>query len=208
MRIANPKFGCLYGLLRVAALLVVASFVAVGWILVSGSRSGGGSKLHSPARSPLLGNPGDGQTASRTVSKQIGRFEIFQHPSARLPAKIRELIQAKPGIDASLAHRLPMQGHAAFWTVPGNGFLCILIEQEAHSVSSVCSTTGEALTHGVSITLLDPRQHRRTIVGVAPDGPRKAILQSDGITSVARIGHGMFVHRDSLMAPLDRVLLR
>jgi hypothetical protein len=142
------------------------------------------------------------------VSRQLGRFESLRGPAERLPADVRDIIQAKPGIDANLAHRLPVRGRAPFWVVPGNGFLCILIEQEVHSVSSVCATTSEALMHGVSITLLNPRGHGRTVVGIAPDGPREAVLQGNGITNATKIDHGVFVHRDSLSVPVNQVLLR
>jgi hypothetical protein len=208
MKTVNPKSGSLC-VLRVAAVLAAASLVAIatGGILLSESRSGGEAKLHSPTRSPHLGRQ-DARTATQTVSQQIARFEILRGPAEQLPADIRDIIQAKPGIDTNLAHRLPIPGRAPFWIVPGNGFLCILIEQEAHSVSSVCGTTSEALTHGVSITLLDPEGHGRTIVGIAPDGPHKAILQGSGITNVTEIDRGMFVHRDSLSVPVNQVLLR
>lgn len=108
----------------------------------------------------------------------------------------------------SLAHRLPMHSLAPFWVVPGDGFLCILIEQEPHSVSSACATTSEAFTHGLAITLLDGQGRGRTVVGIAPDGPRRAVLQGNGIADVAKIDHGMFVHRDSLSVPVNQVLLR
>jgi hypothetical protein len=137
-------------------------------------------------------------------------FALLRTPAEGLPAAMQRILHGpRFDMNASLAQRVPVNTKGRFWVIPGRGVLCIFAEQDTQFVSSVCAKTAQALVHGLAITLLSRATGGgRTIVGIAPDGKRTAVLHSKHATIVAQIVHNVFADSDSLTVPVDRVDMR
>jgi hypothetical protein len=141
-------------------------------------------------------------------------FKIFRTDPEGLPPFIASIL-GKPiyGLNWSLAQRLPVNGQAAIWAVPGNRSICLVTSQKLeHKLAGVtCGTTRKTLRHGLFVALLSPTEtgaaHQRLIIGIAPDSAHTVLVHTGAITALAPVTHGVFVRRDRANNPPDEVTL-
>jgi hypothetical protein len=173
------------------------------------------SEAHSPrkpsrSQSPLfvIRHLGDRQRAS---------FAVFRTSPEPLPWSMRRAMR-RPiyGINWDLAQRLPIRVPAHAWAVPGDGYICILslqVRRGRGAVGATCDSTKGALDHGLATTLLGERgtgafqRIHRVIVGIAPDRARGVIADGSGSTVRIAVGGGVFIQRDTVPYPPDRLRL-
>lgn len=140
-------------------------------------------------------------------------FALLRTPPDGLPASIRKILHTPTyGMNWKLARRLPIKAFVHIWVVPGNGFICLISQQTQASAGTICETTHEALNHGIATIFLsgggvDITPLRRTIVGIAPDGTREVIANTQGSLARIYVTHGIFIHRDKSANPPDRLIL-
>lgn len=187
------------------ALLLFGSLVAFGL-----NQEGSGR-----VATTTLSTPGDRPTPAGAHRRRISHlllanFPLLRTPKDGLPAIIRQGLRVPfPGMSWSLARRIPTPFSGGYWLAPGLTHLCIVATNpQSRSIGTVCATINEALRHGIANTSLDPVSRRRVIVGVAPHGIRAVLLQSGEGTTSVKVHHGVFVLRDAVLAPPDRLTLR
>jgi hypothetical protein len=110
-----------------------------------------------------------------------------------------------------LAQRIRVLLADPYWLVPADGYLCIVRERALDQAAlTTCTPTAQALRHGVAMTTLTSTANvpSRLIVGVAPDGASRARIHTKHSVSTVAIEQTIFVARDSLAAPPDRIDMR
>jgi hypothetical protein len=147
----------------------------------------------------------------RPQPSQWRSFAPFRTRPESLPRPVIEkLRQTKYGLNGILAQRLLVDTPEKMWVVPGNGFICIVGYQVRQSTALVCDTTKDARNHGVTMTRLGvanaaaPRP-KRIIVGIAPDQAHKVHIHTGSTVVSASVTGNVFLRRDSVSAPPDRV---
>jgi hypothetical protein len=170
---------------------------------------------------PVGGPVGGGATGATTsdapvvarVSRRVrARFSVLRTREEGLPRGITKLLRRPThGLNWQLAQVLPSTDGIPFWVVPGRGVMCLVGQEDANSVTTVCTRSRDALRQGLSVALLRPdRQGRpahRLIVGLAPDGTRTIRIFTRDETTAAQVFNGFFVARDGVMDPPDRLVL-
>jgi hypothetical protein len=173
------------------------------------------SEAHSPrkpsrSRSPLF-------VIRHLGDRQRANFAVFRTSPEPLPWSMRRAMR-RPiyGINWDLAQRLPISVPAHAWAVPGDGYICILslqVHRGRGAVGATCASTEAALDHGLATTLLSDRgtgafqRSYRVIVGIAPDRARGVIAVGSGSTVSIAVGDGVFIQRDTVPYPPDRLRL-
>ena len=155
-------------------------------------------------------------SGSKRPAEHISRalrvnFALTRTPPDGVPAVARVSLATLPvrGISWNVAWRIPVSLPGRYWLVPGAEDLCILAEAaKPPSGGMTCGTIDNALHHAVAYTQLDLTAGRRVMVGVAPDGTRTVLIQSGLASTTVRVRHGVFVLRDSVAGPPDRLTLR
>jgi hypothetical protein len=152
--------------------------------------------------------------ALQVQPRQLAAFALLRTPVEGLPAATQQVLR-RPifGINWRLAQRIPVKSRGVYWLVPGNGHLCVISQgaMGGRGVGTTCETTAQAIAHGIAdigITLPGPGHRVRLIVGVAPVGTRQALVHTLGETAVIPVHAGVFVLRDSTLAPPDGISLR
>lgn len=155
----------------------------------------------------------------RAETRQATRFALLRTPPEGLPRRTQRILRAPiVGMSWRLAQRIPVALPGAYWLVPGNRHLCVVSQQDEDvaGVGTNCATTADALSHGVaSITVSPPGTATRAptagarlIVGVVPDGIRKAHVDTRDTSATLPVVDGVFVLRDGVAAPPDVITLR
>lgn len=200
------------------------SLLAVLLTLGACARSG----TNDQSRADLSAAPTTGSTTvpaevrrhpviTRAEPRQRARFELLRTPPEGLPARVRHILGAPVmGMNWTLAQRLPVNLSGAYWLVPGNGHLCIVDQGSLGNpaVGTTCARTARALARGIaSITIARPNASAHTvqsrlIVGVAPDGAREVQVHTRGTVVTTSVAGTIFVVRDTLAAPPDRLSWR
>jgi hypothetical protein len=149
--------------------------------------------------------------------RQRASFAVFRTPPEPLPRSMRRAMrQPIYGINWSLAQRLPIREPARAWAVPGDGYICILslqVHRGRGAVGATCASTEVALDHGLATTLLSDRgkgafqRSYRVIVGIAPDRARGVLADGSGSTVRIAVVSGVFIRRDTVPHPPDRLRL-
>lgn len=149
--------------------------------------------------------------------RRVGRrewkhFALLRGEPEPLPLSVRRILR-KPafGVNWALARRLPLSLRESFWLVPGSHTLCLVHAKGVHAVSTACTPTKVALAHGVVFASLREAgpvaPARRQVVGVVPDGTRKAVVHTGKTATKARVRRHLFVIEDSIDQPPDVVSL-
>lgn len=184
-------------------LLLSATLTACGGAGRSGSEAS--TRTLGPSNEPLRSSPDD--RVSRVLPEN---FALLRNSPDGIPLSISQALSERiPGMAWDLAHRVPVHATSAYWLVPGAKKLCMVATTpKSPAISFACTSASRALRHGIMSTSLDRISHRRTMVGVTPDGTRSALIRSGASTISVRVRHGRFVHRDSVALPPDQVTLR
>jgi hypothetical protein len=157
---------------------------------------------------------GSGPTSTSRPSmvspKLTAEFALLRGPAEGLPASIKRRYRSPmPGIDLSLAQRVPVSVPGKYWLTPGRKDVCMVATSPGTPViGTVCATVAQALRHGIANTSLDRATGRRTIVGVVPDGTRSVVVKSRGSSEPVPVRDDQFVLRDRVDEPPNLVVLR
>jgi hypothetical protein len=138
------------------------------------------------------------------------RFPVLRRPAVGLSQKDRfDLADLEVGrIDWRQARLIPIGGPYRYWLVPGTKDLCIVAAgRDGPSRGVTCGAIAHALRHGIMYTELEANCGGRTLVGIVPDGVRRATILSKKSRTSAKVRGGAFVARDSYCGPPDRVIL-
>ncbi len=148
----------------------------------------------------------DGEVPQRLSTN----FALLRTPPDGIPSDVRRTLKVPvPGMDWSLARRIPLSLPGTYWLAPGPEYLCIVATTpESPAVGTVCAKAEQALRHGIANTSLDPSSRTRLIVGVVPNGTRTVIVHSGTSTASVRARNGSFTLRDSVPSPPDQLTLR
>lgn len=194
-----------YGAGSLAALALLAAGAGCG--ATGGERTTAGSSATaaasvSPAQPPA-------SVVARPQPAQLRAFALLRSRPEPLPAPIRRYVRPPaPGANLLLAQRLRVPLADAYWLVPADGYLCIVRERAVDEAAlNVCTPNAQAVRHGVAMaTILPPTQgQRRLIVGVAPDGTSTARIHTGSNVSTAAVEQTLFVVRDALTDPPERI---
>lgn len=129
-------------------------------------------------------------TISAAQPAERANFALLRAEPDGMPAKAVQ-VMGKPlyGLNPDLAKRIPVDvpaKYGKFWFAPANGLMCVVAHNYAtHRVNLKCALTKDALTKGVRGTFIQIKggganwgsMTKQLIVGVAPDGVRKAHMQ-------------------------------
>jgi hypothetical protein len=151
---------------------------------------------------------------SQVQAAQLAAFALLHKPADGVPLAVQGYFR-KPvfGSNWKLARRIPAKAEGNYWLVPGDGHLCVISQGVMGnlSVGATCVKTAEATAHGIATVSISPPgapDRARLIVGVAPDGPHEALVQTRGDVAVVPIQRETFVLRDATLAPPDSISLR
>jgi hypothetical protein len=166
------------------------------------------------SRSGIDEDPYADQVISRVQTRQLAAFALLRTPPEGLPPATQRVLR-RPifGSNWRLAQRIPAKAEGTYWLVPGNGYLCVISQgvMGGPGVGTTCASTAQAVVHGIAACSITPPgvPHRvRLIVGVAPDGTRAALVHMRGVITGVSVHGGVFVLRDSTLAPPDFISLR
>jgi hypothetical protein len=201
--------------------LTVVVCAAVSWGLL-GTGDGARRAPEGPATAPGAraegaprGDPRSLAVIRRVQARQSANFSVLRTLPEGLPASTARILrQPAFGMNWALAQRLPEGADADFWAVPGNGFLCVLAQGDGVTLTASCTTTEDAIEHGVAAVLLrtSPRSRRargrRLIVGMAPDQAREVSVHTRGNVTPVTAMKNVFTLHDSATDPPDRLVLR
>lgn len=169
-------------------------------------------KVHS-ARGQISDEPASIPVISRVQIRQAKAFSILRSPPEGLPKHITRLLrQPIFGTNWMLAQRIPTPGRGTYWAIPGNGYLCIVSQQENQpSASTVCETNQYAINHGLvatSVWEIEGKDPERSIVGLVPDGtPWVQVITHGSSKRLIVNRHDVFVMSDSLPYPPSLITL-
>lgn len=143
----------------------------------------------------------------------VAAFAILKGQPEELPSVVQHALDHHVfGINVKLARRIPVGlVRTSFWLLPGNRHLCIVsLQFTGPAVSTICETTAYAILHGIaSVSIGHPYSPdpERTIVGIAPNTAQRALIHTDGSTSVAAIHNEIFRREDGFGKPPDSITL-
>lgn len=151
---------------------------------------------------------------SREAPRHLSALALLRTPPEGLPSTvIRALGHAQPGLNASLAQRVPENVPGRYWVVPGRGFLCMVwLRGSTSTANTVCGTTPQVETYGLAgVSLREgkgPGSGERLIVGIAPGSARRVRIETTGWpTTTSAVGrYGVFAQRDSVLDPPTRIV--
>jgi hypothetical protein len=200
----------------VGLLLLVCVSAATIWSITSvgGHRSSSPVKHNALASGDFAGDPRSLTPITREPPQQTRYFALLRVPPEGLPALARsELRHPTFGLNWNLARSVPVPKNTPgeYWIVPGNGYVCTIWQVGNRSVTSTaCATNQQAQVDGLlAINLEEPpgKPGHRLIVGVAPDGIRKVLVETAGSTATSTVGkYGVYILSDKVMNPPDRVV--
>lgn len=165
------------------------------------------------ARGQVNDEPASIPIISRVQSRQAKAFSILRSPPEGLPRRITRLLrQPIFGINWMLAQHIPTPGHGTYWAIPGNGYLCIVSQQENQpSASTLCETNQYAMHHGLVATSVwesKGKEPERRMVGLVPDGtPWVQVITHGSARKLVVNRHDVFVMGDSLPYPPSLITL-
>lgn len=170
------------------------------------------------SRKPIPAGPAAAAQTSlpkvlRVEPAQQASFSVLSTPPEGLPASLRRILRRPTyGMNWALAQKLPVAVRGGVWAVPGRGWLCML-SQTSHGVETTCTATQQAASQGVTAVRISGASNegafgattgRRLIVGMAPDGARKMLIETPGAAATTTpVVDGVFIHRDSIPNPPD-----
>ncbi len=200
--------------------LVVVGAIAVWQVADSDDDDGGSQAAHAqPASKPAKQatkstdptDPGyDGTTVPIIQEAQPEERELIgllrSEPDG-MPAKSLR-VMGKPiyGMNPKLAKSIPVKvdpKYGKFWFAPADQLMCIVAHNYAtHRVNLKCALTKDALTKGVVGTFIQIKggganwgsMTKQLIVGVAPDGVRKAHLRVGPETTTVPVVDNLFFY--------------
>jgi hypothetical protein len=148
---------------------------------------------------------------------QVANFELLHTNPEGVPAEITDLVRQHPprfGLNWSLAQRLPVRLRAPFWVVPGKETLCLTTRDETRMIRLSCQPTRDAIKHGVAtITIEGVSQPGkgigvRHIVGLAPNGASRVVIQTGKSRQVVLVRNHVFVESDAASLPPTEMTVR
>jgi len=172
------------------------------------------------------GSAGSAHTESRAASTprmlvepapaQRAHFALLRTRPEGLPPSVRRLVHpGGTGVNPALAQRVPVVLPGRYWLLPGIGQLCLVSEVSGvQGAETVCGSTRQAIKEGIAtisfppVERAAPNRLARLLVGVAPDGAHEALVHTRGSVAVVPVVQSVFVLRDSVRAPSDRIELR
>jgi hypothetical protein len=163
------------------------------------------SQAESPYALPVV---------SRVQPPLLSAFALLREPADGLPFHAQRFFRKPPfGSNWDLARQIPVKAEGDYWLVPGDGHLCMIWRGAMGSigVGATCAKTAEVMVHGIAAVSITPPEapHRtRLIAGVAPDGTRQVLVNTDGVTTAVPVRAGAFALRDSTLAPPEFISLR
>jgi hypothetical protein len=169
-------------------------------------------KVHS-AKGQVIDEPTSIPVISRVQIRQAKAFSILRSPPEGLPKHITHLLrQPIFGINWMLAQHIPTAARGTYWAIPGNGYLCIVSQQEHQpSASTVCETNQYAIHHGLvatSVWEIKGKDTERRIVGLVPDGtPWVQVITHGSARKLIVNRHDVFVMGDFLPYPPSLITL-
>jgi hypothetical protein len=145
-------------------------------------------------------------------ARQFNSFAVLRGDPTGLPTKIRQQL-GRPilGTNEWLAQRLSEDTPRRVWVVPGNGNLCLVDQPPSGGLGTACTTTANALRHGITSTFLVEAQQGgsrggRTIVGLAPDPAREVRVHTPGFPPVTvPVRHNVFTLSDGVTEPPETI---
>jgi hypothetical protein len=152
----------------------------------------------------------------RPAPDQRGHFALLRTRPEGLPPSVRRLVHpGGAGVNPALAQRVPVVLPGRYWLLPGIGQLCLVSEVAGvQGVETVCGSTRQAIMEGIATISFPPVERAsfntlaRLLVGVAPDGAQEALVYTRGSVAVVPVVQSVFVLRDLVRAPSDRIELR
>lgn len=208
----------LIGLLLV---LIVASGIALWQVLDDGDESAGStghaqadSKPARPARPAVETDPrspnynaANVPIVARAQPEALKHFAILRAQPDGVPAKPKRILGGPLyGLNLALARRLhmPFEVPGRLWFAPGENILCIVAYNRPNSrVNLKCAVLDDALKRGVmgnfiqvpggSTTWKLPAPGRQLIVGIAPDGVRKAHVRTGSVATTVPVVDNLWV---------------
>lgn len=207
----------LIGLLLV---LVIAGGIAI-WQAVDdgGGGESSGSTAHAqpqpkPARPAVETDPKspdyDGAKVPTIAHAQpvaLQHFAILRAQPDGLPARTMR-VMGRPlyGVNPALAKRLqmPFEVPGRIWFAPGNNILCIIAHNEPnHRVNLKCALLEDAVRTGVMGSFIQvpggsttwdlPGRGQQLVIGIAPDGARKARVRTGPATTTVPVVDNVWV---------------
>jgi hypothetical protein len=187
----------------------------VTFLLAAGLASCG-----SVTRDDAESRPVSMQPAPRVFERlsriQRHNFALLRTQPEGLPARFRRLASIpKVVINPALAQRIPVTALGNHWLVPGVGHLCIVSDvPKTPGALIICARTQQAITQGFGSISFPPAKQApagmpmRLLVGIAPDDARTALVHTKGSVATVPVVNGVFVLRDSVLAPSDFIELR
>lgn len=164
-------------------------------------------RLDASAPRPPGGN--DQLAAERPVAPPIDpiqrrAFAVLRQPPEPLGVGMQAAVEraiAGQGIDLSFsaAHHVRTATGEWTWIVPAGSWLCVVRERVG---SVACSTTDQALRHGVQLQAANRARGRvrgrweYLLIGLAPDGVRAArVTSADRAPDIVPVVGGVYIDR-------------
>jgi hypothetical protein len=185
--------------------------IAVGLLVIAGLagviRWHGKESVRSQAAQQSIRGSAKKQNPISHLQNGQRRFAIFRTPAEGVPDSVLRILPQLPhGLNWALAQALPARVLPEAWVVPGRGYICLAQRERQRFMGGSCSTTRQALDHGLGLTLLsahgmDSNGKGRVIVGIAPVGARGVVAQAGVVMTRIPVINGLFMHRDNVLVP-------
>ena len=146
-------------------------------------------------------------TISSAQPEERENFALLRAQPDGIDAKaVRVSGQPIYGMNPQLAKRIPVKvdpKYGKFWFAPADKLMCIVAHNyPAHRVNLKCALTKDALTKGVIGTFIQIKgggaywgsMTKQLIVGVAPDGVRKARMRIGSETVTVPVVDNLFFY--------------